>query len=111
MNAKVEDLMVASVVSVQPHHTAEHARTLIEKHGFQVLPVLGPESEPVGVVSISDLIRDDHKPGTPVSKIMTEKVYSVAKYDGTHVAARVMRNHKIHHVLVTHEQKIERAHV
>ena len=98
--------MVKSVVGVQPHHTAEHTRKLIDKHGFQVVPVLGADGEAVGIVSVSDLIRDDHKPGTPVSNFMTKKIYSVAQYAGVHVAARIMRNHKIHHVLVTHEGKV-----
>jgi len=30
----------------------------------------------------------------------------VTKYDDVSTAARVMRNHKIHRVVVTHEQKV-----
>jgi signal-transduction protein with cAMP-binding, CBS, and nucleotidyltransferase domain len=37
---------------------------------------------------------------------MTEKVYTVPRYDDVSSAARVMRNHKIHHVVVTHEQQV-----
>jgi CBS domain-containing protein len=37
---------------------------------------------------------------------MTEKVYTVPKYDDVSVAARIMRNHQIHRVVVTHEQKV-----
>ena len=37
---------------------------------------------------------------------MTEKIYAVPQYDDVSIAARVMRNHKIHHVVVTHEQKV-----
>ena len=106
MNTKVADVMVANVVTVQPHHSAEHVRKLLNKHGFQVVPVIGPANEPVGILSISDLIRDDHAPGTPVSHFMTKKVFTVPKYEGVHVAARIMRNHSIHHVVVTHEQQI-----
>ena len=36
----------------------------------------------------------------------TGKVYTVPKYDDVSVAARVMRNHKIHRVIVTHEQEV-----
>ena len=43
---------------------------------------------------------------TLVSEIMTEKVYNVSQYDDAHMAARVMRNHDIHHVVVTHEKKV-----
>jgi signal-transduction protein with cAMP-binding, CBS, and nucleotidyltransferase domain len=37
---------------------------------------------------------------------MTESPYCVNQYDGPHIAARIMRNKKIHHVLVTHEKKL-----
>ena len=37
---------------------------------------------------------------------MSTKVYSVPQYDDVHIAARVMRNHHIHHVVVTHEQAV-----
>jgi CBS domain-containing protein len=30
----------------------------------------------------------------------------VPKYDDVSIAARVMRNHRIHHVVVTHEQAV-----
>ena len=53
----------------------------------------------------SDLVAEA-KAGSPVSTLMTEKVYSVPRYEDVHVAARVMRNHRIHHVIVTHEQKV-----
>ncbi|MGR9100604.1 MAG: CBS domain-containing protein, partial [Gammaproteobacteria bacterium] len=42
----------------------------------------------------------------PVESIMSEKVYTVPAYDDVSTAARVMRNHKIHRVVVTHEKKV-----
>ena len=37
---------------------------------------------------------------------MTDGVYSVPQYDDVSTAARVMRNHRIHRVVVTHEKKV-----
>jgi signal-transduction protein with cAMP-binding, CBS, and nucleotidyltransferase domain len=37
---------------------------------------------------------------------MTEKVYTIPMYNDVHHAARLMRNHKVHHVVVTHEKKV-----
>ncbi len=37
---------------------------------------------------------------------MTEKVYTVPRYDDVSIAARVMRNHGIHRVVVTHDQAV-----
>ena len=43
---------------------------------------------------------------TLISRIVDPKVYTVPRYDGVHIAARIMRNHKIHHLVVTEEKKI-----
>ncbi|NNL64945.1 MAG: CBS domain-containing protein [Myxococcales bacterium] len=105
MNVKVKELMTESVVTTQPHATLAHVRGMLEKNKIGALPVVDSEGSPVGIVSAADLI-GDLKPGSPVSSVMTEKVYCVPQYDEVSVAARVMRNHKIHRVVVTHEQKV-----
>jgi signal-transduction protein with cAMP-binding, CBS, and nucleotidyltransferase domain len=56
-------------------------------------------------VSASDLLGAD-KEGTTASHIMTEKVFTIPEYEEVSVAARMMRNHKIHHLMVTRDQKI-----
>ncbi|MDH3418482.1 MAG: CBS domain-containing protein [Gammaproteobacteria bacterium] len=105
MNVKVSELMTGSVVTAQPHHTVEHVRKLLEKNKVGAVPVVDSENSPVGVISSTDLVRD-LKPGASISNLMTEKVYTVPQYDDVSTAARVMRNHKIHRVIVTHEQKV-----
>ena len=105
MNVKVNELMSQSVVTAQPHQTVEHVRKLLEKNKFGAVPVVDSDDSPIGVISSTDLVRD-LKPGTPISKVMTEKVYTVPQYDDVSTAARVMRNHKIHRVIVTHEKKV-----
>ena len=105
MNVKVNELMTESVVTAQPHQTVEHVRKLLENNKVSAVPVVDSENSPVGVISATDLVRD-LKPGTAISNLMTEKVYTVPQYDDVSTAARVMRNHKIHRVIVTHEQKV-----
>jgi signal-transduction protein with cAMP-binding, CBS, and nucleotidyltransferase domain len=39
------------------------------------------------------------------SQVMTKSVYTVPLYADAHIAARVTRNHKIHHMAVAHEQQ------
>ena len=53
----------------------------------------------------TDVLQAD-KSGTPISQVMSEHVYTVPKYSDVSLAARVMRNHKIHHVIVTHEGRL-----
>ena len=105
MNVKIRDLMRARVVTAQPHHTVEHVRGLLARNRIHAVPVVDGEGGLVGIVSSSDLVAGV-KDGTPVSRIMTEKVYTVPAYDDVSVAARVMRNHGIHRVVVTDEQKV-----
>ncbi len=105
MNVKVHDLMTKSVVTTQPHVPVAHVRTLLERNKISAVPVVDAEGQPVGIVSAADLVADPN-PSSPVSSVMTEKVYTVPQYDEVSTAARVMRNHKIHRVVVTHEQKV-----
>ena len=105
MSVKVSELMSERVVTAEPHHTVDHVRGLLERSRVSAVPVVDPEGRPVGIVSAADL-RRDVKAGSPVKTIMTEKVYTVPRYDDVHVAARVMRNHRIHRVVVTDEQKV-----
>jgi len=105
MNVKVADLMVPDVVTVQRHHTVEHARELMRRNGFHALPVVDSDVTVAGIVSSQDLAAD-LKGSTPISSVMTREVYTIPQYNGVHHAARLMRNHKIHHVVVTHEKKV-----
>lgn len=105
MNVKVDELMTASVVTAEPHMSVEHVRGLLENNKISSVPVVDTDGHPVGVISATDLAHD-LKSGTPVKKLMTEKVYSVPQYEDVSIAARVMRNHRIHHVVVTHEQAV-----
>ena len=105
MNVKVHELMTESVVTTEPHISIDRVRRIMQRNKIGAVPVIDSNGRPVGIVSTTDLV-PSLKPESPVSTIMTEKVYTVPKYDDVSVAARVMRNHRIHHVVVTHEQKV-----
>lgn len=105
MNVKVHELMTASVVTAEPHHSVEHVRKMLDKNGISAVPVVNGDQQPIGIVSSTDLAQD-LKGGAPISSIMTDKVYTVPQYDDVSVAARVMRNHRIHRVVVTHEKRV-----
>jgi len=105
MSIKVEELMTKSVITAQPHQSVEHVRHMLENNSISAVPVVDSDGHPVGIVSLTDLVQE-LKPGAPISQIMTEKVYTIPQYDDTSIAARVMRNHRIHRVVVTHEQKV-----
>jgi CBS domain-containing protein len=105
MNIKIADVMAKRVISAQPHHTIEHVRGLFERNRIHAVPVIGAEGEPQGIVTSADLAQD-LKNATPVSQVMTQDVRTVPAYNDASVAARIMRKHKIHHIIVTHEKRV-----
>lgn len=105
MNAKVDDLMTKSVITIEPHTTIDRVRRILQRNKVGAIPVVDPDGQPVGIVSATDLV-PSLKNESHASAIMTKKVYTVPKYDDVSVAARIMRNHKIHRLVVTHEQKV-----
>ena len=105
MNATIADLMTSNVLTVEPHHSVVHVRKLMQSHGIHAVPVAGPNGEVTGIVSSHDLV-DPLKDHTPISAVMVRDVLTIPQYNDVHHAARLMRNHRIHHVVVTHEKKI-----
>lgn len=105
MNVRIADIMSSTVVTVQPHHSLAHVRKLMQRNDVHALPVTSTDGEVQGIVSSHDLI-DSYKEHTPVSQIMVREVYTIPQYNDVHQAARLMRNHHIHHVVVTHEKKV-----
>jgi CBS domain-containing protein len=105
MSVKVAELMSDAVVTTQPHKSIDHVRGIMVKNKISAVPIVNTEEEPVGIVSSSDMVSDLNG-SSPISALMTKKVYTVPMYDDVSIAARVMRNHRIHRVLVTHEKKL-----
>lgn len=105
MNAKIHDIMHSPVVTLQRHNTVADARKAVQEKQLSSLPIVGSDGELLGIVSTTDLV-GDVKDGTPLSKVMTDRVYTIPEYNDVSAAARVMRNHKIHHVVVTKEKEI-----
>lgn len=105
MNATVNDLMVQQVMTATPHQTCGHVKKILADHRGSCIPVVGPDGEPVGMISSTDFLAE-HADGTPISQFMAEKIFTVPQYADASLAARIMRNHHIHHVVVTHEKKV-----
>jgi CBS domain-containing protein len=105
MKVKVADLMTESVVTTHPHVSIDRVRRILQRNKVGAVPIVDSEGRPVGIVSATDLV-PSRKAASPVSTIMTDKVHTVTKYDDVSVAARIMRKHKIHRVVVTHERKV-----
>jgi CBS domain-containing protein len=105
MNIKIADLMTHRVVTTFPHKSIGHVRDIMRKNGISSVPVVNTDNEPVGIVTSNDF-RKDLNDNAPVSQILPERVFTVPAYNDVSIAAKIMRKHGIHHVVVTHEREI-----
>jgi len=105
MNIKVKDLMVKSVITTLPHKTIGHAQSIMAKNKIKSIPIVDGDLGVRGILTSSDILKDISKT-TPISDVMTTKVYTIPPYSDIHIAARVMRNHNINHLIVADEKKV-----
>lgn len=105
MNVKIAELMVSDVRTLKESDSIGHAREMVRDHDIGAIPVVTADGEAAGIVSTKDLV-GDLDDGIEVREVMTSPVYSIPQYNDVHHAARLMRNHKLHHVIVTHEKQI-----
>ena len=105
MNIKIDDIMVPLVMTTTPHRSIGHVREVMNEHRVSCIPVVDSEDQPVGIVTTTDLL-GDFSDSKPVSQVMSDKVLTVPRYADPSLAARIMRNHHVHHLVVTHEKKL-----
>lgn len=125
---RVFELMNPDVVSLRPEQTVTEAQQLLSSRSVSGAPVVDDSGRVVGVVSQNDLVRSATHPDTAekagqffssiedyadlgatpvgpssqhVSDVMSKRVYSVNRDTGVAVAANIMRERRIHRLLVT----------
>jgi CBS domain-containing protein len=130
---KVSELMSPSVVCLTPEMTVADAQKLLASRRLSGAPVVDGSGHALGVISQSDLVRhqarrmtagqagrfysdvDDYQDmaelpvdpsQTPVREIMTPHVYSVNRNDSAATAASIMRERRIHRLLVTERGRL-----
>jgi CBS domain-containing protein len=124
----VGELMNPDVVALRPETTLHEAQELLARRSVSGAPVVDATGRVLGVVSQSDLARRIAHPDTAaesgrfytsdadfedlgdtpvpaaagcVAELMTRRVHHVARDTGVAVAANVMRERRIHRLLVT----------
>ena len=100
MNVAVAHIMSMNVVFAAPDHTVDHVRELMASKKIHALPVVGKSQKMVGIVTTTDVARsiDDT---APVRHVMSEMVITVHATEPVTEAARLMREHRIHHLVVS----------
>lgn len=105
MNIKIEEVMVSPVITTHKHKSVGRVKEIMKTNRVNSIPIVTEDQEVEGIVTLNDL-NDEISDDTRIAQIMTTKVLTVPRYSGVHIAARIMRNHHIHHLVVTHEKKI-----
>jgi len=125
---RVLELMNPDVVTLRPDHSVTEAQEILSSKSVSGAPVVDDSGRVVGVVSQNDLVRSAAHPDTAghagqfftsiedyadlgdtpvpaasvrVADVMSKRVFSVNRDTGVAVAANIMRERKIHRLLVT----------
>ncbi len=105
MNVKVEEVMITPVISTHERKSIGHAREIMLRNKVHSLPIVDGENKVVGIITTHDMV-DEVSDDTTINLVMSKKVLTIPKYSGIHIAARIMRNHHVHHLVVTHEKEL-----
>lgn len=105
MSVRVSDLMAPGVVVAQPDSTVDYVRRQMKTLEIHAVPIEGEDGTVVGLVHSRDLI-DDLDPETPVEEVMDRDVLTVELGTEVHLAARMMRQHRQSHLVVTDADRI-----
>jgi len=124
----ISELMNPHVVSARPGMSVAEVSKLLATHGISGAPVVDDSGKILGVVSQSDLVRQTDQPTTvgesgrfftdmneyrdlanlprdlsdaPVESLMSKEVYSVSRDSSAAMGASIMRERKVHRLLVT----------
>jgi len=105
MKHTVRDVMAPAVIVAKPSDILGGVREVMDAHDIHSLPIVDDDDQLIGMLTSSDLM-----PGfsatIPVSRIMSTKVYTVTPDTDIATAAQMMRQYRIHHVVVTDGNKV-----
>jgi CBS domain-containing protein len=124
----VGELMNPDVVALRPDTTVAEAQALLARRSVSGAPVVDDAGHVLGVISQNDLVRSAVNPGGAaeqgvfftsdddfedlgripvpaatqrVAEVMSRRVYHVGRNTGVAIAANIMRERRIHRLLVT----------
>ena len=100
MSVSVAELMAPNVIIARDDETVAEIRERMLAHEVHALPVVDSANRPAGIVTSSDLV-EAFDADSPVSTVMTRQLQCIDLEAPARLAARVMRNHRLHHLLVT----------
>jgi len=125
---RISELMNPEVVCARPRMTVAEVRHLLATRGISGAPVVDDSGRILGVISLSDLVRQTDRRTTvgesghfftnvneyrdlanlprdasdaPVETLMSKEVYTIPRDSSAAAGASIMRERKIHRLFVT----------
>ncbi len=107
MDFKVKDLMMSPLVTTTKNSTIDYARELMERKSIQAIPIVESKDnlEVIGIITSSDL-RGISDGSALVEDYMTTDTYWVRAEVDAEIAARIMLEENVHHLLVKTDDQV-----
>jgi CBS domain-containing protein len=114
MRIQVKDFMSATVITATGENSVREVRALMKEKGIHAIPVISyskdsSKAEMIirGIVTATDINKGVDENAT-LENVMTASSVHVVHVDSTaQAAAKMMLKHKVHHIVVMHDGKIE----
>ena len=107
MDFKVKDLMMSPLVTTTQNSTIDYVRELMERKNIQAIPIVESKDnlEVIGIITSSDL-RGISDGSALVEDYMTTDTYWVRAEVEAEIAARIMLEENVHHLLVKTDDQV-----
>ena len=101
----IGEVMTGDVMTLEPYDTVDRVRDLMHIHGISCVPIVD-HGGLCGIVTSTDVV-EDWPPEQPLGPVMSEEVRVVPAGTSVTLAARIMREERIHHLVVGEGTSIE----
>jgi CBS domain-containing protein len=101
----VGEVMTPAPTAVGESSPVRDVRERVRSHGGAAVPVVDGDGRPVGVIAAADLF-EGIPPDLPVRMAMTRRVRPVEAGVTVAEAARLLRQERVHHLVVTRRGRI-----
>ncbi len=108
-NKLLRDIMTRGVVTVPMDATVKQISVMLSKQGLSAVAVIGPDSEAVGIISDTDILKvigQENWEDILAESIMTSHMEIVKPTSTLGEAAKIMREKHIHRLLIFSERGV-----
>ena len=114
MRIQVKDFMSAPVTIATGENNIGDIRVLMKDKGIHAIPVVSftnntsqPEMTIRGIITATDISKEVNDSATVEEVMTSSSVHVVHTNSGANAAAKMLLKHKVHHMVVMEDGKIE----